>query len=204
MKCSKNFMIILLSFFIISYNIALAQETGTEQQVRDFVNNIGNKTLAIIQNTHSTPKEKEEVLKQLFINTVDITWMGDFVLGKYLRSLDDKQLTEYRTLYKQYLINSYVPKFKQYTQESFKITNVNKRNDNEYIVYTVISRPNGQSIAVNYMIRGNNNQFMVFDIIAEGVSLIVTTKSDFSSIITNGNNQIEALFAQLKNNLGIK
>ncbi|MFV9875323.1 MAG: phospholipid-binding protein MlaC [Rickettsiales endosymbiont of Dermacentor nuttalli] len=204
MKNFKTFIIILLSFFVVAFHAVSAQESATEQKIKDFVDNIGNKTISIIQNTSSTPKEKEEILRQLFINTVDIKWIGDFVLGKYLHIFNDSQLTEYHDLYKQYLVSSYVPKFKQYTQESFKITNINKRNNNEYIVYTVISKPNGQSIAVNYMIRANGNQLTVFDIIAEGISLILTTRSDFTSIITNNNNQIEPLLKQLRNKIGVQ
>lgn len=198
MKCLKILTIILFSCLIMPYNLVLAEVSDNSEKVRDFVNNIGNKTLNIIQNTNSAPKEKEEVLRQLFVNTVDIKWIGDFVLGRYLTKFTPDQLTEYHATYKQYLINSYVPKFKQYTQESFKITNISKRSNNEYKVDTLIARPNNQFIAVSYMIRTDSNHIKVFDIIAEGVSLILTTRADFNSIIANNNSQIGPFIKQLK------
>jgi phospholipid transport system substrate-binding protein len=180
--------ILIKSFFIFIFitNISIASY-DTPEQVKSFIEDISKKTITVLAD-NIPDKEKSTQLSELFLKTIDVKWIGKFVMGRYYNTLSDDDKTRYDKLFSDFLILSYVPHFKKYTKETVHITSVKQQSTNEYLVKTEIVRLNQESLKINYMVKDTgNNHPMIFDIIAEGVSLINTKRSEFESIIsTNG------------------
>lgn len=152
-----------------------------------FIENIGNKAISIISKNNNTDIQKEQQLISLFKETVDIRWISRFVLGKHWKEMDNNAKEKYTSLYQQYLVNSYVPKFRDYTDQKLIIKLTEKMRENEFNVKTEIQSGsgNGEKLSIDYRVRKNRNgDYQVFDIIAEGVSLIITQRSEFNAIIS--------------------
>lgn len=188
--------LIVVSFLIMMLNQALSDEVL--DKAKQFVSNLSQTTINIIENSASD-SAKEQKLRDLFISSVDHMWMGKFAIGNHWRSLESDKQNEYLGVYKEYLIKSYVPNFKKYNKDKVNILDIKQTKDNEYLVSTEIIRQQGEPIKVNYQLRllqNSNGEFRIFDIIAEGVSLIITQRSDFGSIIARSG--IDGLIDTLK------
>jgi phospholipid transport system substrate-binding protein len=85
------------------------------------------------------------------------------------------------------MINTYAPKFTGYDGEKFEIQNIINQV-NYYTVkclfYTGDQTP---AIKIDFRVREDKKslKFLVFDIVAEGISLIETQRSEFGSTISN-------------------
>jgi len=158
--------------------------SATTDDAKRYVNDLGGKVLAIISNSGESDDAKEKKLIGIFNQNVDTEWMSHFVLGRYYRQATPEQLAKYKDLYRQYVIESYVPKFRQYTGEKFQVTGVRQDGDGEYLVQTEIVRPNQASVKVDYRITGKPGNLKIVDIVVEGVSLITTQRSEFGSVIS--------------------
>jgi phospholipid transport system substrate-binding protein len=180
----KNLIKICIAALLM-INSALAADNN--EQVKDFINNVSNQTITIISDNKLSNAEKEQALTKLFTTNVDIAWIGKFALGRYYKTLSPEQKTIYNELFNTYLVNNYIPNFKKYTKESIKLLGVSNYSSNEYLAQTQIIRPSKEPLKVNYMIKQVGNDFKIFDIIAEGVSLINTQRSEFGSILVTGN-----------------
>lgn len=188
----KYLRILLLSFFIFAVGDASAAGAG---DAKAFVNDLGNHVLEIVKSGKSD-SEKEQQLIQIFNENVNTDWMARFVLGRYSRTVPQDKLERYKKLYRDYVMNSYIPRFREYTSEKFRVSGV--RNDKDtYIVQTEILRPNNQqAIKVDYRLVPEASSFKVIDIVVEGVSLINTQRSEFGSIISN--NGFDTLLAKIE------
>jgi phospholipid transport system substrate-binding protein len=82
-------------------------------------------------------------------------------------------------LYQLFLLNSYIPNFKKYSNQNIKINQITKQDDG-YLVSTRIERPEGEAVKISYLVKNNK----ICDIIVEGVSLIAVQRSDFSTILS--------------------
>jgi phospholipid transport system substrate-binding protein len=195
---AKYFLILMVCVSVQPVHAAPAKST---EGVRAFIDSVSKSTISVISNDALSDKQKEDKLDDLFKKSVDVQWIGRFVVGKYWRGLTNEQKADYMELYSEYLVNSYVPNFKKYNQDQLEIVAVKPGDTNEFLVDTFILRENDQHIRVSYNVRfaPEKNQYMVFDIIAEGVSLIVTQRSEFGSILQN--NGIEYLNNQLEEKL---
>ncbi len=189
--------ILIKSFFIFIFitNISIASY-DTPEQVKSFIEDISKKTITVLAD-NIPDKEKSTQLSELFLKTIDVKWIGKFVMGRYYNTLSDDDKTRYDKLFSDFLILSYVPHFKKYTKETVHIISVKQQSTNEYLVKTEIVRTNQESLKINYMVKDTgNNHPMIFDIIAEGVSLINTKRSEFESIISA--NGVEHLLKMLE------
>jgi phospholipid transport system substrate-binding protein len=157
---------------------------ATVEEARSFVTQLGDRTLAIIANTTLPTPEKENQLTSIFTETIDTEWIAKFVLGRYWRTATPAQQQQYLALYKKFLISSYVPNFREYTGEKFTVSSVSQLENDEYLVQTQIIHPNKPSTRVDYRLRKNlvSGSYKIYDIVAEGVSLITTQRSEFGSI----------------------
>jgi phospholipid transport system substrate-binding protein len=185
---------------ILSLNIQ-ADENISNEQAKLFISKISDDTISTISDKSLSDNEKEQKLTDLFTNSVDLKWIGKFALGRYYKTLSPEQKTKYESLFSKFLINNYVPNFRKYTKETIKVTGVSTFSSNEFMVQTEIIRPSKESIKVNYMIRNkSDNQYLIFDIIAEGVSLINTQRSEFNSLLASGD--VNSLINMLEEKVG--
>jgi phospholipid transport system substrate-binding protein len=95
------------------------------------------------------------------------------------------------------LLQSYIPKFKNYTNQKFEIKRILDQSEDEYLVETQIVNENQKPIRVDYKVRKiSDDNYRVFDVIAEGISLITTQRSEFGSILSRDG--VDALIGKLK------
>jgi phospholipid transport system substrate-binding protein len=161
-----------------------------------FVEETSQKVMSILKaNTSDLAKSNE--LTSVFLNTVDVDFMGKFALGQHWQVLDEKAKLHYLETYKKFMITSYVPKFKKYQGQKLELKGIKPLNNDQYLVQTDIKTdgPNSAPYNVDYRVKLENGRYKVRDIIAEGVSVITTQRSDFGSIIANGG--IESLNKEL-------
>lgn len=174
---------------------------NAESDVKDFVNNVTSNVMNLVK-SHENDEEKGKKLTDIFTETMDIDWIGKFVLGQYWRTLSTDEKIDYLTTYRRYLIATYVPLFKKYNNQILVIKNVTPTGNEpniQYIITTEIDSPNkSTTYKVEYRLRYIDGKFKVVDIIGEGVSLLATQRSEFSSIINNGG------YKQLKKELETK
>ena len=165
--------------------VLLTPAFASPDDASKFANNLGNKALAVLKDETLDPLQKEAHLVDIFSNTVDVKWIGKFVLGKYWNRISDEEKTQYMEYYSPFLIRSYTSRFTEYSDESFEIVGARETGDEEYLVETKILRTNGQQpVLANYRVRKTENStYKVFDIIVEGVSLIATQRSEFGAIM---------------------
>lgn len=167
-----------------------------QEQAKDFINSVASQVIEIASSKSDQDSDKEKKLNDIFVKTVDINWIAKFVCSRYWREATKEQQDKYLKSYTNFLIHSYVPKFKQYTGQKFIVNKSISEDEGDFVVDTTISENEGKSYNVSYKVRkGTDGKFKIFDIVAEGVSLITTQRSDFSAVLAREN--IDGLVAQL-------
>lgn len=172
---------LIFVLFILASSPAIA---GNTAPVHNFVSNTSEKVIGIVSSKLGD-STKESQLTSLFEQVMDIDWIGRFAIGSYWNALSDDQKSSYLQSYRKYLIYSYVPIFKEYNGQRIIIKAVRELDNDSYIVETEITSQSSQvATKVEYRVKQTPNGYKVRDIIAEGVSMINTQRSDFGSILT--------------------
>jgi len=189
----KSMMCVMLCMCFIIYAPAAMANSA---KAKVFIQDMSNKVITIAAEKKLSDKSKEQKLNELFIKTVDIKWIAKFVVGRYWRQSSKEQQDKYTEEYSKFLLSSYVPKFRDYTDQKITIGKVIAEGDGEYIVETTIEDKDGKSYRVSYRLREASSTFKVYDIIAEGISMITTQRSEYGSILDREG--MDSLIAKLE------
>ena len=68
----------------------------------------------------------------------------------------------------------------------------------DILVNSYIVPKGGSKVKVDWRVREKNGKMKIIDVIIEGVSMSLTQRSDFSSVIQRGGGKIEVLLEHLR------
>ncbi len=199
-NCCRGILRVFCGILCILYaSEATAIQMTAEARVKDFVESTEARVLQIIQ-SRGNEEQKLQQLQKTFDSVMDIEWMGQFALGRASRQLTPSQRERYNLYYKKYLMQLYVPKFREYNGQKMAVSSIRPLGNDQYIVSTQImgAVSNDTKVNVAYKCKLYNDGHIMFrDIVGENVSLISTQRSEFNALI--GRDGIDALIALLKN-----
>lgn len=196
------FQICTIFVLIISPSFASANNVDKTMKVSAFVQAVSEDVVEIL-NKNSDATVIKNKLTDKFQKTVDITWIAKFVVGKHWRTFTKEEQQSYLHNYEKFITASYVPVFKNYNGQKINIVGVKYIGSGYYIVKTSIVKENSSTeYIIEYRVKDLNGLFKVRDIIAEGVSLISTQRSEFSSLLTSqGLSSLNKQLIEKANNL---
>ena len=117
-------------------------------------------------------------------------------LGRHWKDRTPQEREEFVHLFTGLLEQSYIGKIDSYGGEKVKYGGDTVEGD-EAVVRTMIVTPQGSEIPVNYrMVRREGDQWKVYDVVIEGVSLVANYRSQFNKIIETSS--YKDLVARLK------
>ncbi len=156
----------------------------------DMIENVATKTFARMKlekgEIQENPELLRDIMEQELMPFIDYRFSAYKVLGKYARTLKRKELLEFVSVFRQYLITSYAVAMGYYEDQIVEFepaTDYGNRTD--VTVRAVIVDDVRPDIKVAFKVRKNKKTDMwtAYDMIAEGISLLSSKQSEFEAII---------------------
>lgn len=178
-------LLVILSFFQI--NSAMAEGGKyNNKEISVFVEDVFHRSINIAQNTSLSNQEKKDKLTDLINETVDSRWIAKFVIGKYWRQINKDERTRFIELYRSFLLKSYIPKFQNFGDGEIKVDKIVQQRENVYFAHSKFNDIEQQKIVnVDFRIINKKGSLYITDVVAEGVSFIVTQRSEINASISN-------------------
>ncbi len=170
---------------------------------KSFVSGIAERGLGLLANDSMSQKEHEAAFRDLLNDNFDMKTIGRFALGRYWRTSTPEERTEYLKLFNEMVVSVYTRRFSEYNGEELKVVGARKDGDSDALVTSkIVPKDGSQSVTVDWRIRFKKDEYKVIDIIVEGVSMSLTQRSDFASVIQRGGGNVEVLLAHLRTDKG--
>jgi phospholipid transport system substrate-binding protein len=146
-----------------------------------------------------TKIERIEKLKEIAKDTVDITGIGFYSLGKHRKNLSKEQLENYKIVFEAYFLKSFSSRLAEYSNPEIEVNSKNIINANYTIVSSTLVATNSRpEVKIEWRVYTKDpDNLLIRDLIIEGLSLARTQKEEFSSIINSNDGKIEALLENL-------
>lgn len=107
--------------------------------------------------------------------------MTRLAVGRGWRTATPEQRATMVTEFRNLLVRTYTNAFTRYENQTLKVKPLRMSADaDEVTVRTVILKPGAQPIAVDYEMEKKTDEWKVFDLTVEGVSLVTTYRGTFS------------------------
>ena len=164
-----------------------------------FVKEMASRTMGAIASPDITREERRKIFREMLDDHFDMATISRFVLGRYWRVASPEQKKRYRTLLDEALINVYTDRFDDYKGEGFEVLG-QRAEGNDILVFSQIVPLDTPPVKVDWRIRKDGNQYKVIDVIVQDISMVVTKRSDFASVIQRGGGDVEVLLNHLEEN----
>ncbi len=197
MKKILSFLFAFALLFSFAANAAV-----DHQAAENFVRKITNQGIEELINSNVSASEKQARFTKLFNEDLDLDFIGKFVLGRYWRTANAKQRSEFIDVYRKLNIQTWSARFDEFKGRHFEFDGVeNSKSPDQVFVNTKVPMEEGAPAVVKWRVKETNGRMKVVDIVIENVSLAQTSRSEYTAYIKNSPKGIDGLIADLKSRL---
>lgn len=184
-----------------SYTEASASQAGAmEHGAFDFIKSTTDKGLKFLADPNSTQAQKTADFRKLLNASFDLDTIGRFALGRYWNAATPAQQKEYLGLFRKMVVDVYSKRFDEYKGQKVEVRSFRSIGGSDTLVSSFLVPPNGgEEVQVDWRVRNKGGSYKIVDVLVAGVSMSVTQRSDFSSVIQRGGGNVDALITELKN-----
>jgi len=181
----------------------LAMRRGHAQQIdlaraTSFIQATGEELVAAINAAGASVAQRRDRVAQILRRAVDVDGVGRFILGRWWRTATAEQQQEYLQLFEQVLIHNLSARFGEYQGVRFALGRTQARTEEDALVSTIVERPGNPAFGLDWRVAEVSGQPKVVDVIAEGTSLRLTTRSEYSSVVTRNGGNVAALLTAMR------
>lgn len=186
-KNSTNLIIIvflLLSFFIAQ--VAMAGNTiAPAKKIEQLFSKIEQEVNTLKHKQVFNKQELKQLLNQHLMPEVNNRYFALKVLGKHVKTMDDNLKRGYVNELENQLMLSYANLLSKYNNEKVLVTSekISSNNKHAQVAINVINQQKTVS-AVIKLNKNSENQWLIFDIVIEGISLLQSKQSEVQSSIS--------------------
>ncbi len=169
------------------------------QQAATFIQDLGHKATSLLISKSITEAERTNRFKVLFNENFAVDAIGKFCLGRYWRTTNDQERKEYLELFDDSVAKSYASKFAQYDPKNvFEVISTRTKEDNGIVVKSRLIKPEGDPINIDWVLYSTPQGLKIFDVVVEGISMSVTQRSEYGSIIQRNGGSVSGLIKALR------
>lgn len=154
------------------------------------------KELLAIANGSQAAAEKRTALARVVEARVDLDAVARFCLGRFWRTATPQQQADYTQLFRRVLIKNISEKVGEYQGVTYTLGRAVRR-ESDIAVASVLNRPGNAPNKVDWVVEADGAP-KVIDVIAEGTSLRLSQRSDYSAYLARNGNNVQALIDALR------
>jgi phospholipid transport system substrate-binding protein len=142
-----------------------------------------DKVLSILRSSSNKEQQRQQ-LRDTIYPRFDFPEMAKRSLGRHWSRATPEKQQEFVKLFTDLLENSYIDKIEGYKGEKVVYTREQVDGDNAE-VFTKVLTPKGEEFSINYKLHRVGNEWKVYDVVVEDISLVNNYRSQFNRILAN-------------------
>jgi phospholipid transport system substrate-binding protein len=180
----RRLLLALLAAGLLPLGWHVSRAAPSVEDARALIEKLSAKVLAILSDQAITDRQKFDALVELLNGPIDLDLVARLILGRHWRTAHEAKRQEYLVLFREYALANLAAKLHLYRGQSFEVTGARVVSDQDALVTSRILSDGEPPLQVDWRLRERDGGAPVtIDLIVEGVSLIVTLRSEFGSVI---------------------
>jgi len=178
---------------------ARAQPSDAEAVVQG----LAQQVWALLERNDLDQHSRLDELAGVLESKTDVDLLSRLVLGRYWRLMSDEQRTGYQELFRAVVMRDLAMRLDRYASDAsgsvddhFQIVGGSRVGDDDVVVRSRVIREAGKPVTVDWRLRQRPDGPVIIDLVIEGVSLLVSQRSEFASVIERSD--MDGLLAELR------
>ncbi len=162
-----------------------------------FMNNLWDRAVEVLNNK-TDPMIRQARFRELFHTDFDCPGLARFVLGRYWRSASEEEQQEFVKLFGDYVVFVYTARLSNFGGEALKVRGSRSDGDGVIVSTDVIGLGAASPLRIDWRLVTDNGAYKISDLIVEGISMAVTQRSEFASVVQRNGGQLGGLIAMMR------
>ena len=163
---------------LLSHTSLLAEETASE-----WLKNEIDVILHAYKNTSNSKAERFIFIENTINNNFAGAGIAKFVAGKSWSSASKETKKEYIQLFKKHLALNISSIMEGYSNQEYKLINSKYDENNKVNTIDMEIHNDTGNILITWRIKKSKNRYFIIDLIVADISLVVTKRSEFNSML---------------------
>jgi len=184
---------LLVAGLVLWLNAPAPAADARTAEAMALVDKLGAEVVQALQHRDTGIAELEKRFQILLARDFDVPFIGRFVLGRFWGQASAQQQQDYMKLFESLIVKTYANRFIDYSDQKLKVKGGQDLDDRDVVVNSTIERPNGPPVNVDWRVRRTGSILKIIDVAVSNVSLAVSQRSEYASVIQNAGGRIDAL-----------
>ena len=197
--------------FVVAAPVGAGAQSGSGQSnaalaegASDYITELSRNAIAQLSPTDISASERAERARRILERNFAGRDLARFVLGRYWRVASEQQRERFITLLREVALTRFLPTFQHMSMDQVTIERAIADPQAKGVarVITRVDVPDRSPVKLAWRVRPTDGgSYQIVDIMAEGVSMAITLRSEYSSVIEQNGGQVEALLTRLEQRL---
>lgn len=167
-----------------------------------FLTSLTGQAIEHITNESLPASEREQNFRRLFRANFDIPTIGRFVLGRYWRKTRPEVRGDFLFAFEEIMAQNFTARFAGYEDTRIEVTSILAlKQAGRFRVSSKLAPTEGEVYLIGWLVERRSGRFRVLDVVAEGISMAQTLRSEYASVIKRSGGQVAGLVALLHENI---
>ncbi len=189
---SRRFFIMAAICAVLEPGFVVASQQNAATEIVDKAVSEINQII----NSGDTQKQMLKSFERVFNAYADVPTIAKYALGRDARAASKVQLNAYIKAFSGYFANKYGKRFREFIGGRIEIKSVVKVK-NYYSVNTIAHMPAYEPFEVDFLVSDRSGQPLVFNLIIEGVNMLLAERQEIGALLDRNSGKIDALIDDL-------
>ncbi|WP_333669298.1 ABC transporter substrate-binding protein [Elioraea tepidiphila] len=191
---------VFLTGLLAALPLAGAWADDRTSRAAAFIEAQGKALVAVLDSDAPLPEKRTEVAR-ILREAVDVRGVGQFVLGRHWRTASEAQRNQFLELFEETLVRNLSARFGELQGVTFEVGRAQPRGEEGVSVATTVNRPGQPPVLLDWLVSEASGRPLIVDLVAEGTSLRITQRSEYSAVIQRGGGRLESLLEAMRRQL---
>ena len=174
---------------ILLLSTSFLNASETSEWLRSEIDTILN----AYKNTSFSNAERFELIENTINNNFAGAGIGKFVSGNSWSSASKETKKEYIKLFKRHLALSIASLMQGYSNQEYQLIDSKYDEKNKVSMIDMEIKSDSGNLLVTWRVKKSKDRYFVIDLLVADISLVVTKRSEFNSILKTIGNDLSAL-----------
>jgi phospholipid transport system substrate-binding protein len=161
-----------------------------------FVQRVADEVLKVVRQASAAQPRADQML-DLFRRYAALPQIARFTAGVAWRSMSAAQQQAYVDAFEKYAVRMYSNRIGEYSGQTLEVTGSQDAGRRGVLVNTVLKSTGQPDTRIDWLVSDHDGEPKLVDVVAEGVSLSISQREEFASMLDRRGGDIDRFIADL-------
>ncbi|MCR9071510.1 MAG: ABC transporter substrate-binding protein [Alphaproteobacteria bacterium] len=185
------------AFVVIVLVLVPLSQARSASDAGQFVSEFADKAIALVSDKSLSTAERREQFGTLVETYFDMPGIGRFLLGRYWRTASEKEQDAYLKAFTENIVYTYSRRFDDYDGQKLVVDGTRDDGRFDIVSSRIVDSKSNQEYRLDWRVIDEGGSQKIVDVVIEGVSMSVTQRQEYASLIQSNGGRVQALIDAL-------